>query len=270
LLAWSIRGLFRPQLNHISIRRIESDIVLMEYAHCLDYAQSVLSEKPIKDVTYRNYLSVCKSLKLDHIPYPPSAQQLTSLLSTVTNPNSKRAKAIVLKSIFGIKIKVKASQSLHIDLPPFEELHELVSNCRWNMYGLLMLHAGFRLGETLVKQPIKGNYVNVTIQKDAFNCITNSKSQGLVLIPPFLLEQYVSWTPTHHYHSIQLGFQRLFKKAGMEQMTPHKLRHAYATYYADKMSPEALRRQLRHSDIATTMKYYVQVNEKDLLRVMYN
>lgn len=239
------------------------------YMNCYEYAQSVLISKPIKKSTSQEYLSVCRSLKMDQIEYPPNASQLTNLLESVFNVNTRRKCAIAIKSIYGIKVKVPSPVPLELDLPDFEELNEIIKGTRYEMYALLMLHAGFRIGETLIKQPIKGNAIVINRQKTIDNELTTAKSEGPVIVPDWLLERYKEWTPTHHYNTVYLGLKRLFKRNGMDFMTPHKLRHSYATYYSMKMPPEALRRQMRHKRIATAMQYYVHIREEDLINVMY-
>jgi integrase len=60
-----------------------------------------------------------------------------------------------------------------------------------------------------------------------------------------------------------------FKKAkeltGGLPINPHMLRHWYATDMVKRgISPEVVRRQMRHKKIETTMKVYVQVNSADI------
>jgi integrase len=51
-------------------------------------------------------------------------------------------------------------------------------------------------------------------------------------------------------------------------LSPHKLRHMYATYYATKVPPSTLMKQLRHSSVTTTMAYYVHIDENHLMNVL--
>ena len=55
---------------------------------------------------------------------------------------------------------------------------------------------------------------------------------------------------------------------GFPELTPHKLRHMYATFYATKLPPSALQKQLRHSSIETTMSYYVHIKEELISNVL--
>jgi len=58
----------------------------------------------------------------------------------------------------------------------------------------------------------------------------------------------------------------LSKRSARKHINPHMLRHWFATDMIRRgVNPEIARRQLRHKNIETTMKIYVQVNDSDLL-----
>jgi integrase len=58
----------------------------------------------------------------------------------------------------------------------------------------------------------------------------------------------------------------LSKRRGGKHINPHMLRHWFATDMIKRgVNPEIARRQLRHKNIETTMKIYVQVNDLDLI-----
>jgi integrase/recombinase XerD len=47
------------------------------------------------------------------------------------------------------------------------------------------------------------------------------------------------------------------------------LRHAFATnLVAAGATPEVLRRQMRHHDVAVSLRYYVQTSHEDVVRVV--
>jgi integrase len=57
----------------------------------------------------------------------------------------------------------------------------------------------------------------------------------------------------------------LSKKGSQIHINPHMLRHWFATDMIRRgVNPETVRRQMRHSNINTTMRIYVQVNSWDL------
>jgi integrase len=57
----------------------------------------------------------------------------------------------------------------------------------------------------------------------------------------------------------------LSKRRGQVRINPHMLRHWYATELIRlNTNPEIVRRQLRHKNIETTRKIYVQINSQEL------
>lgn len=62
-----------------------------------------------------------------------------------------------------------------------------------------------------------------------------------------------------------VGLAFLDKKGSQIHINPHMLRHWFATDMIRRgVNPETVRRQMRHSNINTTMRIYVQVNSYDL------
>jgi len=238
--------------------------------NAMEFALTEINNKSIKTSTKREYLSICKNLGLEKLEMPLNLQEITQILAGIYNDNSRRKCAIALRSIYGLKIRISSASPAELDLPPFEQLHEIIQNSRnYAMYGNLMLHCGMRIGETVVKQPVKGNVIVVNRQKNGYNEITSSKSSGPVVAPGWLLERYADWEPAHHYNTVYLGITRLFRKYGLPQITCHKLRHAYASHYSQLLSPEALRKQMRHRNVQTTMSYYVHVSEEMIQSALF-
>jgi integrase len=138
----------------------------------------------------------------------------------------------------------------------------------------LMLHAGLRIGETQYKHQIVKNSINVEFQRIYYdNSVQTAKTQGLVVLPNWLLEEYRDWKVNVNSHrtlrewmGTYLGHSK--NGIGFPSLTPHKLRHMYATYYATKLPPSVLQKQLRHSSIETTMSYYVHIKEEQILNVL--
>ena len=57
----------------------------------------------------------------------------------------------------------------------------------------------------------------------------------------------------------------LSKRGGRKHVNPHMLRHWFATDMIKRgINPEIARRQLRHKNIETTMKIYVQITNTEL------
>ena len=93
----------------------------------------------------------------------------------------------------------KATFPIH-DLPDFEEVSSIIQRpknkyqARCRMYANLMLHAGLRIGETQYKHQIVKNSINVEFQRIYHdNSVQTAKTQGLVVLPNWLLEEYKIW-----------------------------------------------------------------------------
>jgi len=240
--------------------------------NCREYAQFVLSSKVVKPNTRRNWEAMFRKLPLDQYLMPLSDIQAFQIVNSVANQNTRRTVIQMMKVIFQVNLKSPPRIITDLNLPSFEEMDIVVQNSgRYRMYANLMLHAGFRIGETFVKQKVQGMGVLVQSQVIFDKSIQPAKSSGHVVFPTWLLDEYKEWQPEYNNAATILqGLKRHFKKSGLyENVTCHKLRHVFASHYAKLLSIEALRKQMRHSDIKTTMSYYVHVKEGDILDVMH-
>jgi integrase len=141
------------------------------------------------------------------------------------------------------------------------------------MYANLMLHGGLRISETMIKHKIIKNSINIEFQRVAHdNSIQKAKTTGLVILPNWLLDEYKDWDVDCSSHRCLKDWFSIYFKSkvgiGFPSLSPHKLRHMYATYLATKVPPSVLQKQMRHSKIETTMNYYVHVDEGHLLNVL--
>lgn len=57
---------------------------------------------------------------------------------------------------------------------------------------------------------------------------------------------------------------RIAEKAGVKVISPHGMRHTYATLAQNNMSPKELQTQLGHSNIQTTLNIYTSVTDQQL------
>lgn len=238
---------------------------------CHKYALAQIDEKPLAWNTRQNYIRTINKLIPIDMEMPLSPAKAHELLTKVVNPNSRRSMTIAINSVFGLDLKKPKAIKWEGHIPDFEVLDTLIqSNPKIRMYGNLMLHAGFRISETLVKQRIKGIGIMVESQRLRNNEVCPSKTMGQVIPPTWLLEEYRDWSPKYiNGNSVGLMFHRLFKANDMHDMTAHKLRHAFATHYAKKLPIEGLRKQMRHTSIQTTMQFYVHVSDSDISSVMH-
>ena len=137
----------------------------------------------------------------------------------------------------------------------------------------LMLHCGLRVSEVVNLRP--GN-INLTKGKLRVECGKGSKDRDLA-IPEYLTDLFDSWRkkrPESNFffstlkgkklsiRYLQQMVKRYAQKAGLsKRISPHTLRHTYATqYYKQTKDIETLRRILGHSDISTTTIYITLAN----------
>ena len=137
----------------------------------------------------------------------------------------------------------------------------------------LMLHCGLRLSQITNLKP--GN-INLTKGKLRVESGKGKKDRDLA-IPDYLNDLLEAWRnirPKSNYffstlksrklsdRYIQQMVKRYTQKAGIEKkISPHTLRHTYATqYYRQTKDIKTLRRILGHSDISTTTIYITLAN----------
>ena len=138
----------------------------------------------------------------------------------------------------------------------------------------LMLHCGLRLAEVINLRP---GSINLTKGKLRVVSGKGNKDRDLA-IPEYLVDLLEAWRkirPKGDYffstlkgkklsdRYIQQMVGRYAHKAGInnKKISPHTLRHSYATqYYKQTKDIETLRRILGHTDIGTTTIYITLAN----------
>ena len=137
----------------------------------------------------------------------------------------------------------------------------------------LMLHCGLRVSEVADLRP--GN-INITKGKLRVESGKGNKDRDLA-IPEYLIDLLNNWRkkrPEGPFFFSTLNGKKLLirylqqmvkrygQKAGINKnISPHTLRHTYATqYYRQTKDIETLRRILGHSDISTTTIYITLAN----------
>ena len=137
----------------------------------------------------------------------------------------------------------------------------------------LMLHCGLRLAEVTYLRP---GSINLSKGKLRVESGKGNKDRDLA-IPDYLIDLLNTWRekrPKSNYffstlkgkkisnRYIQQMVKRYSQKAGIaKNITPHTLRHSYATqYYKQTKDIETLRRILGHTDISTTTIYITLAN----------
>ncbi|MFJ8857238.1 tyrosine-type recombinase/integrase [Streptomyces sp. NPDC102451] len=234
---------------------------------CLALAYERLELRAIKDNTYRSYLQTLRALEIEDLPIEKATvRELGRRLSTVITQSTRRKHAVNLQACLGIKVPTPAPKQKVYDLPTVQEVREAFADSKYRPHVYGMTFAGMRIGESLVNQPLKGKVINIDRQRTPQNEITPAKTTGPVIVPDWFAEEYATYQLGAINHAtVYRGVKRKAKKELGIELNPHALRHLFATtLVAAGVSPNILKAQMRHHDVAVSLRYYVQHEEKDI------
>jgi len=214
-----------------------------------------------------------------------TSASIRNTVDAIRSHNSRRRLYITARSIFKELDKcqdlpVLESISRIYQFPEQEHLDYLINKSKYRLQLFLCMYGGLRLGEACAVTPkkLEGNYLRVdeAFSQDGLH-LGSPKTVGRVLLPEWLAEEVRSMTPDQYWKigmttkMVSSSIYKISRFKGAEHLTggkpinPHMLRHWYATDMIKRgISPEVVRRQMRHARIETTMRVYVQVNTKDL------
>lgn len=243
-----------------------------------EHLENYLSSKPLristKD-TYRRTFRVLGLMNLDIEQF--SIDDAFARIQKIPNHNTRRTHSIVLRAVLndqpGFKLlPITNTLPKHWILPDEETLRWAIEQSRWWKVLYLCMYAGLRVGEACAIRPsdLKGNRLIVQRQTSQKGIMQPAKTVGSVVVPDWLGEFIKNmddkeWWPENK-PSLRLTNHcfKLSKKTGVK-VTPHLLRHWYATHLVKSTSnPELVRRQLRHARLDTTLQVYAQVTSTDL------
>jgi integrase len=255
----------------------------MELEHQMlvsEYAQNVISNRPLKYGTRQSYIKIIKSLGIWDMEISDlNCALIFDKVDQMRSHNVRKNVYICLRSVFrdlGIfnELPILAGIPKQYDLPTQEELHQIIDRSKYRRILYLCMYAGLRVGEAcaVIPSQLEGNYLTVdrAFSQDGKH-LGSPKTYGKVLIPNWLAEE-VREMSKEEYWQIGMPTQlvswacgNLSKRGNSKRINPHMLRHWYATELIKRnTNPEVVRRQLRHKNIETTMKIYVQVNSHEL------
>lgn len=246
------------------------------------YVTNVINDKPLKYSTKQSYIKGIQTLGLwdmsmDSLSLPILLEKVESF----RNHNVRKMYFTILRSLFAdsglsvSKLPKLAGIPRVYELPTQEELHSTIDRSKYRLILYLCMYGGLRLGEAcaVVPEQLEGNYINVdrAFSQDGKH-LGSPKTHGKVLLPKWLADEVRNmqkedyWQlgkPTENVVSACVSLSRR-GKSGIH-INAHMLRHWFATDMIKRgINPEIVRRQLRHKNIETTMKVYVQVNSMDL------
>jgi integrase len=245
-----------------------------------EYATNVINNRPLKYGTRQSYFKIIKSLGIWDLDISElNCARIFDKVDQMRSHNVKKNVYICLRSVFrdlGIFKDLPILEGIPktYELPTQQELHDLIDRSKYRRILYLCMYAGLRVGEAcaVIPNQLDGNYLTVdrAFSQDGKN-LGSPKTYGKVLIPEWLAEEIIGMKPEDYWHLgmptqlVSWACGNLSKRRSRIHINPHMLRHWYATELIRlNTNPEVVRRQLRHKNIETTMKIYVQVNSKDL------
>jgi len=245
-----------------------------------EYATNVINKRPLKYGTRQSYFKIIKSLGIWDMEIEAlNCATIFDKVDQLRSHNVKKNIYICLRSVFrdlGIfkDLPILQGISKTYDLPSQEELHEIIERSKYRRILFLCMYAGLRVGEAcaVIPSQLEGNYLTVdrAFSQDGKH-LGSPKTYGKVLIPDWLAEEIRNmredeiWKIGMPTQLVSWACGNLSKRRGQIRINPHMLRHWYATELIRlNTNPEIVRRQLRHKNIETTMKIYVQINSQEL------
>lgn len=192
-------------------------------------------------------------------------------LYDIDSPNSRRATIIALRTVYGWRLKAPKAVPRRYVLPDEDTLRLALMTSPHEARGLLMMYAGLRLGEAcaITAKDLDGDRLTVDKQVTALHKagvptrVTTGPTKGsvgVVVIPWWLAPMANSLTGTEHPDNVRESLRRAGRKVGIS-LNPHQLRHWYATTMIQRgVALPVVTAQMRHSDIAVTLRTYVQTD----------
>jgi integrase len=233
---------------------------------------AVALERGLRPSTRLSYKTLLRRLDLlDCEVAEITREEVSDALWTIDNPNTRRSAIIAIRSVLGYDIKIPKGIPRRYSLPDEDTLRLALMISPHEVRGLLMMFAGLRIGEAcaVTERAVSsaGNRLRVDKQVQQLHdtgrpstCkITDVKSYvDDLVIPMWLGDRVKGITETAKPDCVRESLLRAGKKAGIH-LNPHMLRHWYATTMLDRGAPmDLVSRQMRHSDVAVTMRTYSQ------------
>ena len=251
-----------------------------------EYVDQLIQNRPYKYAYKQTLIRDIKKIGIwDFDIEDVTSSYIRDVVDSQSNHNSRRRLYITARSVFKDinkcqDLPVLESISRIYQFPSQEHLEFLINKSKYRLQLLLCMYGGLRVGEACAVTPnkLEGNYLRVdeAYSQDGLH-LGSPKTVGRVLLPEWLADEVRNMAPEDRWQigmttkMVSGSIYKISRFKGAKELTggkpinPHMLRHWYATDMIKRgISPEVVRRQMRHKKIETTMKVYVQVNSRDL------
>ncbi|MET7769913.1 site-specific integrase [Nocardia sp. NPDC005366] len=241
--------------------------------------QKVGEEKNLRQSTVFSYRRLLLMLGVEDDSI--TRAEVEALLFDIDNPSTRRATVIAVRSVLGFKIKIPKAPKRSYVLPEESTLRLALMITPHEIRGLMMMYAGLRIGEAcaVTRKQVNGDKLLVDrqiLELYASEAETGGKvekvcvlapvkgSEAEIVIPHWLSPLIATLDDTAVPSRVRESLRRAGKKVGIS-LNPHLLRHWYATTMLERGAPLTLvQAQMRHSDIAVTLRAYSEHNNEDI------
>ena len=237
-----------------------------------DHLHAVALERGLRQSTVLSYERLIGRLGLlDRTMDEVTQADALEALWTIDNPNTRRAAVIALRSVFGWNLKIPRGIPRRYDLPDEDTLRLALMTTPHEPRGLLMMYAGLRIGEACAITASDGAGDRLRVDKQVQQLHQKGRPTALrvgpvksneadVVIPHWLTNILLTLTDTAKPDGVRESLRRAGLKVGI-RLNPHMLRHWYATTLIERGVPlNVVSQQMRHSDVAVTLRTYSQTN----------
>lgn len=238
-----------------------------------DQLYAVALERGLRQSTVRSYETLLGRIGLLDATNPDVSTVLDAIWK-IENPNSRRAAVIAVRAVTSLKIKIPKAIPRRYDLPEEDTLRLALMLTPHQTRGLLMMYAGLRVGEACAITAKDRSADRLLVDKQVVELygpgepvlrIGPTKTyEASIVIPHWLGTHIDQLEETVRPGAVRESLRRAGFKVGIK-LNPHMLRHWYATTLLDRGVPVALvSKQMRHSDVAVTLRTYSQFTDGDI------
>lgn len=213
-----------------------------------------------------------------------SLEEVQARLFELDNASTRRATVIAVRAVLGHKIKIPKAPKRSYVLPDESTLRLALMTSPHHVRGLLMMYAGLRVGEACAVTPRQLNGDRLLVDRQIVELYASPRetggnavrvcrlgpvkgSEASVVVPFWLLPYVETLTDTVVPSRVRESLRRAGHKVGVH-LNPHALRHWYATTLLERGAPLTLvQAQMRHSDIAVTLRAYSEYRDEDIHKI---
>lgn len=210
-----------------------------------------------------------------------SRDEVEGLLFNIDNAATRRATVIAVRSVLGHMIKIPKAPKRTYVLPDEQSIRLAMLTSPQELRGLLMMYAGLRVGEACAVTCKALTQDRLLIDRQVVQIHASPRETGgesvsvlrigptktqpaEVTIPFWLAELVQTITDTAQPSIVRESLRRGGQRVGIK-VNPHMLRHWYATTMLERGAPLTLvQQQMRHSDIAVTLRAYSEHSTEDI------